>query len=344
MAELLGFRARGHEVWLLAPAESEIFKRARVQNISVRPLPCAKWKFPFAVWHVAHWLRSLRPDILNTHSSRDGWLVGISGRLAQVPFILRTRHFDVPIPNRQLSAFVYRRLADHVLTTSPKVTAHFKDYFQLSDHHVSTLATGVDTNIFSPQGEIVDLAPEAREKNLLLVGMVSVVRWAKGHKTLLEAAHLLRTQAFAAHYVIVGDGPGLNEVKRTAQEMQLSDCITFTGHREDVPAVLRALNLLAMPSLHEGVPQIVLQALATKTPVVGSDVGGIPEIIRHGETGRLFPAGDAKALANAIRNALTESETTRAMTERGRALVENYYSLDKMLETIDALYRRHLTA
>ncbi len=121
--------------------------------------------------------------------------------------------------------------------------------------------------------------------------------------------------------------------------------MTLTGHREDVPEILRALAVLVIPSTkHEGIPQIGLQALATKTPVVGSDAGGIPEIIRHGETGRIFPAGDAQALARAICETLTETDATRAMTERGRALVEKNHSLGTMLEAIDALYRRHLPA
>ena len=128
-----------------------------------------------------------------------------------------------------------------------------------------------------------------------------------------------------------------------AREMGVRDFVTFTGHREDVPEVLRELSLLVMPSTrHEGVPQAGLQALACKTPVVGSDVGGIPEIIRPGETGRIFVAGDAKALACAILQALTEIEETRAMTECGRALVEQHYSLERMLDKIELIYSRYL--
>ena len=118
----------------------------------------------------------------------------------------------------------------------------------------------------------------------------------------------------------------------------------MAGHREDVPEVLRALDVLVIASTrHEGVPQIGLQALATKTPVVGSDVGGTPEIIRQGETGRNFPAGDAGALVQAVRATLAEAETTRAMCERGRAMVEQHHSLDAMLDRLEALYRQRLT-
>jgi glycosyltransferase involved in cell wall biosynthesis len=105
---------------------------------------------------------------------------------------------------------------------------------------------------------------------------------------------------------------------------------------------LRSLDLLVIPSLHEGVPQVGLQALACQTPVIGSNVGGIPEIIRPGETGRLFPVGDAAALAKTICEALENGPATRAMSDRGRALVLAEFSLEAMLDKIENLYRRYL--
>ena len=89
-------------------------------------------------------------------------------------------------------------------------------------------------------------------------------------------------------------------------------------------------------------PQIGLQALAVKTPVVGSDVGGIPEVIRPGQTGRIVSPENPAALADAIRETLADADATRAMAERGRAMVEACHSLEAMLDTLDALYWRHI--
>jgi len=342
IAELAGFQRRGHQVWLLAPTQSEIFKRARSAGIPAVDFQAGKFYFPLEIIRFARWLRRNQIQVLNTHSSRDGWLFGIAGRLAHVPFIVRTRHFDVPIANRWLSRFVFGRLADHILTTSPKVTEHLKDYFQLPGDRVSTLATGVDTKYFSPAGEIAKLVPATPGKTPPLIGMVSIIRQAKGHATLMEAARILKDGGLAAHYIIVGEGPSRAPVEEKIRELQLDDCVTFAGQRDDIPAVLRALDVLVMPSLHEGIPQVVLQALATRTPVVGSDAGGIPEIIRPGETGRIFPAGDASALAAAIQQTLREAEMTKKMADAGRKLVESNHSLEKMLDDLESIYRRHL--
>ena len=343
LAELSGFQARGAKVWLVAPPASQISARARAAGVPQVPLQAAKPAFLFSVIRLAAWLRREQIEVLNPHSSRDGWLLGLAGRLARVPFLVRTRHIDVDYPHPWISRHAYTTLADHILTTSDKITAHFRAMFHLPEDRVTTVPTGIDIKRFSPQGPAAQLHPE--QGQVPLVGMVSVLRSWKGHTTFLEAAQLLQQEGLAARYVIVGDGPIRQGIEAEVAARGLENAVRLQGHREDVPEVLRALNLLVIPSTkHEGVPQIGLQALACQTPVVGSDAGGIPEIIRPGETGRIFPATQAAALARQIREALAEAAATRAFAVRGRAMVESRHSLEAMLDRLDALYRRHLPA
>ncbi|MBI4324813.1 MAG: glycosyltransferase family 4 protein [Chloroflexi bacterium] len=342
LAELAGFRKRGCAVTLLAPRESRIFQVASQEGIPVRALAAGKLRFPVSVAQTALWLRRERIDIVNPHSSQDGWLVGLAGRCAGVPLIIRTRHFDVPIRQRWLSYQVYARLCDHILTTSPRVTAHLQELFQLPSDRVSTVPTGVDVRQFSPEGAKARFPAAPQMQSVPLIGLIGVIRQAKGHLVLLEAARLLQDSGLRAHYLFVGDGPSIAPVERKVKELNLSDSVTFTGFRKDIPEILRALDILVIPSLHEGIPQVGLQALAAKTPVIGSDVGGIPAIIRPGETGRLFPAGNAAALAQAIRETLANPESTRALAERGRRLVKSEHSVEAMLDAIEAIYTRYL--
>ena len=105
---------------------------------------------------------------------------------------------------------------------------------------------------------------------------------------------------------------------------------------------MRSLDIIAIPSFHEAIPQSGLQALATGIPVVASDVGGIPSIIQHGKTGRLVPMQNAPALAAAIHETLTERETTQTLCAAGRRMIESQHSLEVMLDRVDAIYRQHL--
>ena len=341
LAELTGFQKRGSKVWLLAPHDAHVRARAEAAGISTAPLHDAKWRYPFEVLRLACWLRRIRPDVLNTHSSRDGWLVGMAGRLARVPFIVRTRHFDVPVPNPALSRHVYATLADHLITTSPKVTADFRTLFRLPEDRVTTIPTGVDVAKFSPKGSTAEFEFPVGATGPL-VGIVGVIRYAKGHAVLFEAMKQLGEQGLPVRCVVVGDSTNRAGLERRVVELGLSNRVLFVGLRDDVPAILRALDVLAIPSLHEAIPQVGLQALACEVPVIGSDVGGIPQIIRPNETGRLFSSGNAAALATAIRETFAQAAETRRMALAGRRLVVENHSLEGMLDTIEGIYRQRL--
>lgn len=343
LAELVGFQKRGCPVWLVAPRESEIFRRAEKVGIPTVAVDFHRLAFLPSLFRLSSWLKRERIEVLNPHSSRDGWLLGMAGRLAGTPFIVRTRHIDVDYPNRLVSRQVFTKLADHVLTTSDKITAHFQEIFSIPDSRITTLPTGIDLEKFSPDGARAELL--GKISGTPTVGMVSVLRSWKGHGTFLKSAAQLKAAGFNARFIIVGEGPQHEPIKKRIAELQLGDVVALAGHREDVPAVLRALDVLCIPSTkHEGVPQIGLQALACKTAVVGSDVGGIPEIIRPGETGRIFPAMDVDAMAAAIRATLTETDRTRQFSEQGRVFVEKHSSLERMLDKLDELYARHIKA
>ena len=158
----------------------------------------------------------------------------------------------------------------------------------------------------------------------------------------MRAARRLHDTGFPVRLVFIGDGPSGQPIQDEVERLNLKHCVTFLGHREDVPDLLRAMDLLAIPSLHEGIPQVAMQALASEVPVVGSDVGGIPSVIEHGQTGRLVPPGDDAALATAIRGALTQPVATRAMTTEGRRRAVERHSVAVMADALEALYARHL--
>jgi len=343
LAELKGFHQRGAWVALLAPEHSEVFQRAREAGIEVQILDIRKSRYPFTALRLKRWLRANNVQVVNTHSSRDGYLVGAAARLARVPLLIRSRHIDVSYPHPWISRHAFTTFADHILTTSEKIAGHLKSTFNLADDHVSTVPTGIDLNRFAPEGPKADLFEKGNPDQHPVVGMVSVLRSWKGHSVFLEAAKLLKAQGVKARYVIVGEGPVRESILQKISECNLSVETLLMGYREDIPEVLRALDVLAIPSTgHEGIPQIGLQALACGTSVVGSDAGGIPEIIQPGETGRIVKTSDAAQLANAIEAALAEKKATQRMVENGRQLVEQHHGLDHMLDRLEDIYQRQI--
>lgn len=344
LAEINGFRRRGSEVWLIAPMDSQIYQRASQAGVQVLAQRFnQRCLLPFHVLRLAWWLHRHRIEIVNPHSSRDGWMLTLAARIARVPLIIRSRHFDVPIPNKSLSRLMYKEWSHHIITTSPKITSSLISTFDLDAGEITTLPTGVDLERFKPEGPKADFSAHVPSAQTPLIGMITVIRAAKGIQILAEAVHLLKTQhGIHVHCIIAGEGPALDYVRSVVSQFSVGNQFTFLGHREDVPEIMRALDIIAIPSFHEAIPQSGLQALAIGVPVVASDVGGIPSIIKQGETGRLVPPHDAAALAAAIREALEEKLQTQALCRAGQEFIVNHHSLDTMLDRLDAIYRQHL--
>jgi len=174
------------------------------------------------------------------------------------------------------------------------------------------------------------------------VGVVGRLVGGKGHGCFLAAAARLADTPAVAKFLIVGEGPERAALEAEAGRLGVADGrVLFTGFRDDVPAVLAALDILVLPSTDaEVLPLVVMEALAAGRPVVATSVGGVPEMIEDGVSGLLVPPGDADALAAALRR-LTGDATLRArLAGAGRECVERRFTLARMVSETERVYRR----
>jgi glycosyltransferase involved in cell wall biosynthesis len=339
-AELEWMRAQGHWVALAAHPASAIAKRAQDTGISFYPLRTHKALLPFEVARLTAWLIANRVEIVNTHSSNDGWLAGLAARLALRPILIRSRHIEVDYPNRFWSGLAFRHLPHHVITTSQRIADRFVVELGLPRERVTCIATGVDLARFNPGvpgtlREELGLAPD-----IALVGMISVLRSWKGHATFLEAAaKLFDKTKRPLHFIIAGDGPAREEWTRFIRQEPWKGRVTLLGHRADVPNILASLDVLVLPSYaHEGIPQIILQAQSMARPVVATTIGGIPEVVEDNVTGLLIPPRDADALAEKIGAVLDDPALAKRLGQAARLHIEKSYSLDAMGERLLGLF------
>jgi glycosyltransferase involved in cell wall biosynthesis len=340
MAELEWMRAQGHWVALAAHPASALAKRARDAGILFYPLRTHKALLPLEAARMAAWLVWNRVDVVNTHSSNDGWLAGLAARLALRPILIRSRHIEVDYPNRFWSGLAFRLLPHHVITTSRRIADRLVAELGLSPARATCIATGVDLARFHPEVEGTLRRELGVAPDVALVGMISVLRSWKGHATFLDAAaQLLGQSKRPVRFVIAGDGPAREEwTARIAQE-PWKDHVTLLGYRTDVPNILASLDILVLPSYaHEGIPQIILQAQAMSRAVVATTVGGIPEVVEDGVTGLLVPPRDAEALAEKISSLLHDPALSARLGQAARAAVEKRHSLDAMGQRLLELY------
>ncbi len=275
-------------------------------------------------------------SLIHTHSSVDSWLGALAARSLRRP-VVRSRHVSIRIRSRL--ALVYR-LADRVVTSGEAVRAIVVGA-GLPAGRVVSIPPGVDTRRFHPgvSGKTVrDELGLATDQPL--VGLVANIRGSKGHNVFLEAAREVLMRRPDARFLVVGDGVGRAEVRRRVGDMGLEAAVTLTGFRRDIPEVMAALDVLVLPSIRsEATSQVIPQAFAVGTPVVASTVGGSPELVRDGETGRLVPPGDARALAAAVLELVSDPARARALGRAGQRLIADRHSLDASMALTTSVYR-----
>jgi glycosyltransferase involved in cell wall biosynthesis len=161
----------------------------------------------------------------------------------------------------------------------------------------------------------------------------------KGLSCLLSAATCLPDVAF----VVAGDGPDRGVLEAESKRLGLSQRVRFLGHREDVPALLACCDLFVLPSLFEGLPVAILEAMSAGKAVVATAIGGTDEVVVPGQTGLLVKPGDPLALAEAIQRLLTEPGLAEAFGNRGRARAEQEFSSRMMIDRVSLMYEELLT-
>ena len=309
---------------------------------SIRPLKDFR-----ALLSLVWLILKVKPDIVHTHSSKAGILGRLAAKIAGVPYIIHTPHGHVFYGHfgvfaskvflwieRIFSKFTDRMVA---LTDGEK-----RDYVKLSvcpPEKLFKIHSGVDLKQF------IQLNGNSVEKkrslglghNGTVIGFVGWLLPIKGPEYLLKAMAHIWPDHPTASLVIVGKGALDVDLRAQALRMNANGRVKFLGWREDIHEIMPVFDLLVLPSLNEGMGRVLVEAMAAGKPVVASEVGGIPDLVKHGETGYLVRPADEKALANGIKKILNDSERAKQMGQRGKEYCRQF-SLEAMIEKLDDLY------
>ena len=177
------------------------------------------------------------------------------------------------------------------------------------------------------------------EPEHFVIGSVARLDPVKDFGTLVRAFDDVHRVLPHARLVIIGDGPERGTVVDEIARTGLTDSVILTGHRQDVPSLLPALDIYANSSIFEGVSLTILEAMAAAVPVVATRVGGTPEVVVDGETGRLVPARDVRSMAAALLSIAADAGTAARMAASGRRRVERHFSIERMVDQYAAVYR-----
>lgn len=341
LAESLGMRDRGHEVWIATPPEGELARRASTEGLPVIPMSFARALLPVNARSLSSVVRGLRPDVVNSHSSADSWTAALARRVGTRPgALIRSRHISARVKPGPLHRFLYHQ-ADFVITTGESVRGELASSGLVPLERSASIPTGVDLDRFRPRpGERMAARQSLGVRgDGPVLGVVAYLRPDKGHTVLLDAMpELLRSHPTCV-LAFVGDGPTRADLEARAAQLGIGSSIRFAGLREDVPHALAAFDVFCLPSVrNEGVPQSLIQAAASGLPTVSTAVGGIPEVIVDGVTGFIVSPSDPVGLAGAVGRLLGDAGLRSRFGDAGRRHAAARFSVERMLDLTEQAY------
>jgi len=299
--------------------------------------------------YVRFWrlLRKLRPDVVHTRNlgTIDMQLVAL---FAGVPARVHGEHgWDAsdPLgvnPRTLLIRRVCRRAIQRYIAMSRDLARWLESTVGVAPSRVAQIYNGVDLRKFSIEGASPADFPWPNRERLFVFGTVGRIDPIKNQRALIEAfARLVAARPdgrASLRLIIVGAGPLLAQLQARAVELQMTDLIWFAGARNDIPDLMRTMNVFVLPSINEGISNTVLEAMAASRPVIAGRVGGNPELIDSARTGALYDPADPDALLSAMQSYSDAPELAAAHGAAARERVERQFGIDAMVNSYAALY------
>ncbi|HEY1379580.1 MAG TPA: glycosyltransferase [Gemmataceae bacterium] len=320
-------------------------QRAAAQAVELADVPERSGADPRTVWRLAREVAAFRPDVLHAHDYKTNLLGLVLGRCFRIP-VVTTLHGYVERGGRLEAYYLADRLAlplmDHVVSVSDDLDDHARAT-RVPRRRRSLIENAIDTDQYARRSD-----PAAAKRrwglpeNGFVVGAIGRLSPEKGFDVLIRAAAQLCRAGTDLHVVIAGEGAARPDLEALIAELGVGDRVRLLGHCGDTRGLYEALDLFVLSSYREGLPNVLLEALAMEVPVVATRVAGVPRLIRDGETGILVDPGSVDSLAAAMARLLGDPEARGRLAAGGRRLVVDRFSFAARMNKVRAVYDRLL--
>ncbi len=335
-------RRRGHDVQILCIFQEGILA-AWIQKLGIPLAALHQKKWGFSAFRAVYERLKAQPvDVVHTYLFGLHLFGGVPARLAGVPVVVSSRR-DVELSQPSKILWLEQAgnyFSDRVVCCSEAVRRWVLSRENLKSEKALTIYNGVDLSEFSLA---MDTAAVRREFNIPetvpLVGTVANFSLKKGYGYFLETIRLILEQKPECYFLLVGSGPLEKAMRLEAAKLPRPSQIIFTGARRDIARLVSAMNVFAFCSLWEGLPNVVLEAMAMSRPVVSTPAGGVPEVITDGVNGRIVAMRAPEAMAQAILALIENPDRAQALGVAAQRTIETRFSLERMTDDYESFYR-----
>lgn len=335
MQQMRLLRDRGYRPVVACRPETRVMEMARHHGLQAFPVRFRNSVHLPSIVALRRWMHHHQPRLAICHSGHDSNNLAIAARLMRPrrPYLLRSRTYQ---PGKA-SSWTYNHMVDATMLPSRYLQGCLLRNSSISHARLHVVYPGIDFAALDSAAKLP--LPPALERWLAngsgpLMAHVAMLRGEKGHRTVLEALSALKAKWPGLRYLIAGDGPHGQVIEATIRQLGLEDRVLLAGVVEPVAPLLARADFVVMPSSVEPLGMAQIEALGLGLPVIASNVGGIPETVRDGETGLLVPADDVAAWVAAIDRVLSDPAGMVRLAQAGRSDVRSRFSAERNLAEI----------
>lgn len=285
-------------------------------------------------------IHSHKPDVVHIHSRRgaDTW-GSIAARICRVKKIILARRVDDPLSRGPLNWYRYGPGCDVVVAVSKGIVKALTEG-NVAPSKIRQVYSAIESDRYQSDANPSQVRSElGLAHNSAVIGVIAQLIPRKGHRYLLEAFHRIKESYPDSQLLFLGEGESEAKLRSVAESSGFKNDVIFAGYRDDIGRCLRAMTLLAHPATMEGFANVAMQAMAAGIPVVSADVGGMSESVRDGVSGILVPPRDPGRLAEAVISLLDNPSLQRKLGQSGRSIVEQEFTVSRMVTETIKIYR-----
>src|SRR3972149_8851754 len=337
-------RERFNPIFLCLGPKEEMGKEIEETKIGFIPLNKLRYNrfSPGIVLELHRLMKKKQIHVVRTHRYRSNLYGRLAAFLAGVPVIIAAIHDNYRTdkrPKRRIMNRILSKITDKIVAVSEDVKEDIIRYDSIDSSKIEVIPNGIDVERFNPEKNTTDIRKEfSLEDDDIVIGFIGRIVPAKGLEYLLNALPYLKEEFKSIKLLIVGEGSLVEELKERAKKNNIFDNILFIGRRRDIPEILASINIFVMPSIAEGLPNALLEAMAMGKPIVTTEVGGIPEIVKNGFNGLLVPPRDTLSLSKAIKRFLGNDRLAAKLGQAARDLVHDNLSIKAIAQKWQSLY------
>ncbi|MEV6481518.1 glycosyltransferase [Streptomyces sp. NPDC051576] len=344
-----GMDAGRYEVWIAGVPGGELWGRARAAGIRTVEIPAFRHTLAPAdllvLWRLVRLIRRERFTVVHTHSAKGGFLGRVAARLCRTPVVVHTFHgvsFHPYMSGPRQALYrclerSTRRFTHRFLAVAPSVARQAVEERLAPPGRVHVVPSAVELGHIPERFDPVARRVLGVPRETALIGTVGRIDDQKAPLDFIRMAAALRAERPGTAFVMIGDGPMEDEVRRLAAVLDVD--VTLTGHRPDAAWLVAGVDVFVITSLYEGLGRALTEALATERPVVATAVNGVPDLVEHGATGLLVAPRDPEGAARAVGWLLDRPREAAEMGRQGRRRVRGAFAPAAMCDAVDACYR-----